>query len=350
MDPKRFMRATLRAPADDGDDLTGADFGNEVTPPVKDEAAEAAAAAAAAAAKATEAGKAAEKDLQQQVDAKDGKDVPKDGKDDPKDAKDDPKDDDGKRKDTRIPLARHEALLNKERERRAELEQQLQNYQHGQRVEAANENITKAENDILTLEKTYAEQVAEGETAKAVETMGKIRKLERQITLSDSEMRIAAAEARAVERTRYSMTLERIEAAYPSLNEDHADFDKEQLAEVVELMEAYKARGSTPTQALQKAVKLLVEPKTERQKESVDVKPRVPENAAADANAKRKADAVKAAADATGKQPPNMAEIGQDSDKMGGKELKPEQIVTMSAKEFDALDEATLAKMRGDAL
>src|SRR5574337_1914976 len=50
------------------------------------------------------------------------------------------------RKDSRIPLARHKEILERERTHRAELEEQLKRFQQGEKVSQANSEITEAEN------------------------------------------------------------------------------------------------------------------------------------------------------------------------------------------------------------
>lgn len=252
-----------------------------------------------------------------------------------------------KKKDSRIPLSRHEAVLQKEREKRAELERQLAQYQNGQQVANLNEEITKLEDNVVALEKEYAKLLTDGEIDKATEVMAKIRKTERQMNEARSDMKIQAAEARATERARYNVALERIESAYPELNPDHDDYDEEVMTEVVELKEAYQLKGLTPTAALQKAVKLLVEPKTTRQEMATSATPRV---SAKDVAAERKKDAAIKTAKAIEKTPPSLTKSGLNSDKLGGGAVDAATVMKMSQKEFAALSEATLAQMRGDEL
>lgn len=282
--------------------------------------------------------------------AKKGKTDPEDDKDDKgeKGEKGEKDDKDDKKKDTRIPLSRHEAVLNKEREKRAELERQLAQYQTGAEVANINSEITKLEDKVIELEKEYTKLLAEGKLDEASAKMAEIRKTDRSITETKADMKIQAAEARNVERARYNIALERIEAAYPILNEDHDDFNAETMAEVVELKEAYQLKGFTPTAALQKAVKLLVEPRTTRQEVATTSTPRVTEK---DVAAERKADAVKKTADAVKGTPPNLAKgPGADSDKLGGGKLEARAVMNMSQKEFASLNEDTLKSMRGDEL
>ena len=249
------------------------------------------------------------------------------------------------RKDSRIPLSRHKEILEKERNARAELEQRLAQYQQGNQIAAVNADITALENDIMEKEKEYANLLTDGEIDKATAVMAQIRRAEREMAESKSDMKIHAAEARNTERARYGISLERIEAAFPELNPDHDDFDEDVLAEVVDLKDAYQMKGLTPTMALQKAVKLLVEPRTTKQEIATTSQPRVNEK---DVAAERKTEAVKKMAGM--RQPPNAARVGVDSDKMGGGRLDAKQVMDMSQREFAALNDADLARMRGDVI
>ncbi len=278
-----------------------------------------------------------------------------DGDDEEKD-KADEKDKAGKPKgrESRIPLSRHKDLLEKERAKRADLERRLATYQQGKQVAAANEDITKAEDKILELEKSYAKLMSDGETEKAAETMGKIRRMEREVVEQKAEMKIAAAEARATETARYNIVLERIEAAYPALNEDHEDYDEETAQDVLDLKAAYQARRNmTPSAALQAAVTKLLGKKTGRQSDAVDTTPRVPKEEAKgkgeEVAADRKKKAVERALDADKRTPPNTSRVGVDSDKIGGA-LTAQTAMKLPDEDFNKLDEKALARMRGDEL
>lgn len=252
-----------------------------------------------------------------------------------------------KKKDARIPLSRHEAVLNKEREKRADLERQLAQYQKGDKVADINAEITASETKVLELEKQYADLLTDGENAKAVAVMSEIRKLERQMSETKSDMKIQVAEARATERARYNTALERVENSYPQLNPDHEDYSDETMGEVVELMDAYKLKGLTPTAALQKAVKLIVGAETAKQKAATTVKPNVAEK---DIAAERKKDAVDKTVKAVSKTPPSLNRTGLDSDKLGGGADSAAAVMKMSQKEFAQLSDSALAKLRGDEL
>lgn len=310
------------------------DFMPQDLDPVADEKAVAATAAADAAAAALEA------ELAAKGEAKGEK---TDADPDPE-AKGDDADPD---KNKRIPLSRHKAILEREREQRTALETQLAQYQKGTEVAKTNESITEAEDEVLAKETKYTELLAEGKLADAAKVMAEIRAIERQIGDAKNDMRIQASEARAAERVRYSTALARIEGQYDVLNEDHDDFDPDQAKEVLDLKAAYQSRGMTPTDALQKAVKILLGAQTAAQKSAVDVTPRVTEK---DVAAERKKDAVDKTVKAVGKTPPSTTKIGLDSDKAGGGAMQAEQVIKMPYKDFATLNEETLSQLRGDTI
>ena len=251
-----------------------------------------------------------------------------------------------KQREQRIPLSRHKDLLEKERAKRADLERQLSQFQRGTEVASLNQDITQAEESILAMEKQYNALLGEGELDKAAALMSKIRQAERSIGDAKNDMKIAAAEARATERARYNVALERIEAAYPQLNEDHGDYDEALMEDVIDLKGAYERKGLTPTAAMQKAVDKLLGTSTKKQEAAIDTTPRVADK---DVAAERKKDAVKKTLDAVGNTPPSMTKVGMDSDKAGGS-LTAKDVMKLSQDDFRKLPDDVLARMRGDEL
>jgi hypothetical protein len=197
------------------------------------------------------------------------------------------------------------------------------------------------------MEKEYAKLLSDGEADKASTVMAKIRSAERVMTEAKSDMKLQAFEARATENARFTIAVERIEASYPQLNSTHDEFDQPLMAEVTDLTQAYLARGLTPTAALQKAVKILLGTETTRQASATSTQPRVTEK---DVAAERKAAAVKKTTEAVGKTPASLNRVGIDSDKLGGGIADAAAVMNMSQKEFAALDEKVLARLRGDDL
>lgn len=267
-----------------------------------------------------------------------------DGKDKIDDKVDDKEGD--KKREPRIPLSRHKELLEKARAERDALAERLSTYQRGTEVAQINEDISKHESDIIKLEKEYTTLLADGDADKAALKMAEIRALDRKVAEAKGDMKIAAAEARAIERVRYETTLERIETAFPQLNPDHDSYDKDLMGEVVELKSAYEARGLTPTAAMQKAVKLLVKPETTRQTDAIETTPRVKDK---DVAAERKKEAVAKTAEAVKKQPPSTTKVGLNSTELGGS-MTAQDVIKLSQDEFKKLPDDVLAKMRGDEL
>ena len=249
-----------------------------------------------------------------------------------------------KGKSGRIPLSRHEKILAKERERRQELEQQLAQFQRGNEVAKVNTDITAAETKVIELEKKYHAALGDGDIDEAAKLMREIRVLDRDISDLKADMKSAAAESRAVERVRYSVALERVEEAYPELNQDHEDYNPELTQDVVDLKATYEGRGLTPTAALQKAVKRLMGTEGRDQKVATEVTPRVN---ASDVAAARKKDAVGKVLDATRRQPPGSRNVGLNSDALGGG-LNAKDVMRMGHDDFVKLSDDALSKMRGD--
>lgn len=253
------------------------------------------------------------------------------------------------KKDSRMPLSRHKEILERERAQRASVEAELAKFKLGSQVAETNASITESETSLLKLEKEYSQLMVDGEATKAAEKMGEIRRLERSIIESKSDMATQAAEARAYERVRYETAVERLEEAYPIVNPDHDDYDASKAAEMMELRDGYIATGKYgATAALQKAAKVLLGAATTRQERAVETDVRVDkEDVAKKVAEERAAAARKKAAETAGKQPPSTRDVGVDSDKMGGK-LTPKAVMGMPQDEFAKLDSKTLAELRGD--
>lgn len=266
---------------------------------------------------------------------------------DPEDPDGDPSaEDQPKKKDSRIPLSRHKDILAKERAAREAAEARLAQFEKGKQVASINEDITKLENDVLSLEKQYTKLLADGEIDKATEMMRQIRATERQINEAKNDYKLQVSIAQATEQARYNVALERVEEAYPVLNPDHDEFDKAVLSEVVEWKVFYETqRNATPTKALQDAVrKVLGKTDNPAQERATTVTPRVDQK---DVAAERKKAAVAKAVDAANKTPANFAKAGLDSDKAGGS-LTAKDVMKMSQEDFRKLPDDVLARMRGD--
>lgn len=253
-----------------------------------------------------------------------------------------------------IPLERHEAVLQRERERREAAERELARFQGGEKVAKTNTEIEQLDTKVEELEAKYTKLLTDGETAQATAVMKEIRSIERQRAQKESDLRIAEATSRTAEQVRFETTRERLETAYPELNPDHEDFDDEKTETVVDLMQAYQLKGMTPTEAMQKAVRKVMGVEGSRQAAATTVKPRVDADKVEERvekevgkGAERKAAAIDKALETAGKQPPSTDKAGLDSDK-AGKTKTAKDVIKMSEKEFGALSKEDRARMRGD--
>jgi len=254
----------------------------------------------------------------------------------------------GDGKKAMIPVERHKAVLDKTRAERDALAAQVKAFQEGQAVVKTNADITKLEEKVTAKEAEYNKALVDGEVDKATALMREIRAAERQISDMKADMKAQAATAQAIESVRYDTVVERLEAAYPQLNPDHESFDKEQVADVMDLKTTYQRRGMTPSAALQKAVEKLMPATSAKQEAATSVTPRV--DKAAVTSAERKEDATKKAVEAATKTPPSTAKVGADSDKHGGGAVSAEDVMKMDQDKFAKLNEETLARLRGDTL
>ena len=245
-----------------------------------------------------------------------------------------------------IPLDRHEKLLKKERARREELEAQLSQSRAGQEVVRTNDALEKIETELVSMETQYNELLAEGDIKGAAQLMTQIRRKNTELNNVTAAQRDAEVMARAVEKVRYDETLDRIEEAYPELNPDADEYDDDKYQDVLDLMRAGQQRGLSPTKSLQRAANRVMGADTAEQKRATTVTPRVDESEIA---AKRRSEAVKRNLDAAGRTPPATHRTGAGNDTAGGA-LTAKAVMAMDEDEFAKLSEKDLARLRGDVL
>lgn len=250
-----------------------------------------------------------------------------------------------------IPLDRHQAVLDKERAKNAALAAELKALKERGNVKADAETSTaalaKIEADVTAMEAEYAQLLTDGQTKEATQVMAKIRAAERQMADTRAELKIQVATQNAVETARYETALSRVEAAYPVLNPDHAEYDAKVEARVARLSRANVADGMTQTAALQDAVDTILGAETTAQEKATTVTPRVPTK---DVAAERKAAAVAKTAAAVAATPPSLNKVGVATDKDGGGKLDAQAVISMSQDQFAKLSEAALAELRGDVI
>ncbi|MDL2342428.1 MAG: hypothetical protein QFB87_05115 [Patescibacteria group bacterium] len=261
---------------------------------------------------------------------------------------DKPRDKDGKfTKEISIPKGRVDEMVKNERlareaaERRAlEAEEKLKATDRG--VEAA-----KLEEEIVSLEKEHAKAILDGNADKAAELAGKIRLNERMIQNASSTQMSAQAQNQAREEIRLDLVIEKLEEQYPQLLQGSDSFDQDAVDLVLASQKMYIDRDRmTPSAALalaaEKVMAKLTVGATKQEKEEPEGLDK------AKVTADRKEAQVDKNIKTAAAQPANLKDAGLDADKKGATgDIDP---LKLSTAEFDALPEATKARLRGDTL
>lgn len=246
-----------------------------------------------------------------------------------------------------IPVSRHKDVLEKERERADIAERKLAELNDQLKQVDRNVDVQKLETEITELEKAHAKALLDGDADKAAEHMRAIRLKERTIAIQESDRLSSRAKDQAREEVRLDMAIERLEAAYPQLNEKSDEFDQTLTEMVLSSQRTYIERDRmAPADALVKAAATVMEKfKTALPAAAADEKGL---QAAKDAAKERTEAQVKANLDAAAKTPAALKDAGKDSDK-GGLTEKVD-VKKLTDEEFRALPDATKARLRGDLL
>lgn len=243
-----------------------------------------------------------------------------------------------RKKRARIPLSRHEEILNKARQREQLLLEEIERLKGGKQTSDTQRMISEAKAKIEELQDKYEDLILDGKKEEARKVRKQIDAMREELVDFQTSVKSDAARRAAIEELTYNAQLANIESKYPALNPEHEDFDEEKTDEVASLMKAFVQAGEKRDKALAKAVKYVMGPPPE-QKTS---------DAARILAEKRAAEARKKAAEANSKQPPSTAKVGLDSDKAGAASALGVDIMRLTQEKFAKLDEETLAKLRGD--
>lgn len=243
----------------------------------------------------------------------------------------------------RVPKARLDEVTAKARAREEALQNQIKELNAKLTGSEVKTEVDKVKAKIDEMQDNYEDLVQEGKKEEARALRKKIDVMRDE--LADFRLATASDKARmaAIDDLKYDAALASVEAKYEALNPDHDAFDEEKSAEVVTLLEAFLAKGFNRTVALQKAVKYVMGPDVTPVAKTEDSK-----DTAAALKARQDAEARKRNADAAKKQPASTKDVGLNSDKAGSEDGKDIDVLRMSQAEFKKLDEATIAKLRGD--
>ena len=259
-----------------------------------------------------------------------------------------PRDKDGKfakkEREPAIPKTRFDEAVRRERERAEAAERQLEEIRRQQQAVSRGADIGKLEEQVKELRAQERKALISGDEDKAAALSEQADRMNRQIAIEQSRDMSVQAKEMAREEIRWDLTIERIESEYPALDEKSDEFDQDLTDDVVDKMNGYMKRDKLPrSEALLKAVKYVLSRQQtttndEGEKKGLD----------RGQSKDRKEAAVAKNIDASKRQPASLNKVGADSDKNG--KLALPEVEGMTYEEFEALPEATRAKMRGDAV
>lgn len=184
----------------------------------------------------------------------------------------------------------------------------------------------------------YQDLVLNGETEKAVALRSEIRNAEKEQFMFEVQAKMGQTVQQSQEMTELQAKAAEIEATFPILNENSADFDADLQAEVIDLRDAFTVQGYTAADALAKATEYtLAVKKPELLKGAPEIKsdPALQQ--------RKQTSTVTKKLQAAESQPPAMK--GEGSNAKGEKKV---DLSLLSSEEFDALPAETLRRMRGD--
>lgn len=240
-----------------------------------------------------------------------------------------------------IPKDRFDEAVRKERSEKEAIQARLRELEEreAQRVVAA--DFAEASKQIKEMIKQHTSLLADGELDKASDLMEKILELQGEMADRKADAKATAAKTAAKEEVRYDALVAKLEADYPEINPDAAEFDKAAVRKVQAYMTGLmQSERMNPSAALKEAVETILGATKKQPDISAQQK-------AEDLGMRRKEQAVAKAMEAKAKQPASTKDVGIDSDKIGGA-LDASAVMKMSWEDFIKLPDSKLAEMRGD--
>lgn len=226
-----------------------------------------------------------------------------------------------------IPRHRYDSAA----QRAKEAEAKLAAYEAEVNKTKAKDPVDDYEAQLAELDLKQAKLLADGEYEAAAKIAQQTRAIDRKRMEEEFENRSTHSSNATIEQIRLDQAIDTITTTYSVLNPESEDYDQSAVDEVLSLQRAFVSSGKNPTQALHDAVHYA----------------RIEGTPAPAAEKKRKTDVGKNL-DTQKRTPPDTGKAGADSDTSGMKDKIPD-INSLSEEEFDALPEATLRRMRGDA-
>jgi len=203
------------------------------------------------------------------------------------------------------------------------------------------ETVTESpEYDFAAKEAEYQQFVLDGESEKAIALRTEIRNAEKQQIMFEVQQTTTQNIQQSTEAQSLQAKATELEAQYPVFDVNSAEHDPDLLKEALDLRDAFMIQGYDGAYALDKAVNTTLTLKKPEllQTEAPKVDPKV-----AELNKKKQTAKVSAKIEASQQQPPAMK--GEGAAQRGD---KPIDLNKLSEKEFQALPDETLKRLRGD--
>lgn len=246
--------------------------------------------------------------------------------------------DEAAKDDKFIPKSRFDEAVRKERDQKDELARRVKEFEEREQQRAVTQDFSEAQKTVKEMIKQHSALLADGELDKASDLMENILAIKEEINDRRAAATAASTKDQVKEEMRYDALVAKLEADYPQINPDDPDFDDASVRKVQAYMAGLMQTAKmSPSQALREAVETLIGSK----------KAVVADGKAEEVGMRRKADAVKKALDAKGRQPASTRDVGLDHDKQGGA-LDSSAVMKMSYEEFSKLTDAKLSELRGD--
>lgn len=305
--------------AEEGEDLGGADRGDDFDPALFEE--EDHGAGKPTAGKEAE-GKEGDKDAE----------AGKEGDKDAEALKEGDKEGDKKdgEKEPRKP-SRAEKRIQQLNERNAALEKQLAERMGSERIA---KDIADLETRAVQLEKDYHKALGE-DPEKAAALMRQIRQVDRDIARIEAAAEAEAAVNEKLEKRDLNAAIDELTEKYPQLLKGHEEFDQELVNEINAVYTGLISISANKAAAMRRAVKMIMGDQ-ERAPAGLGE-----ESKGDKVRDQRKEEGVRRTVDTVNRQPPSVENVGKSSPAAGIAAVK-------SIKDLEKLSEEELAKARGD--
>jgi hypothetical protein len=248
------------------------------------------------------------------------------------------------KKRTRIPLDRHEKIVEAARTREAQLVARIQELEKGKEpAQQRKDVLAEMRTQISELQDKYEAHVFAGEKDEAKAVRKELDTLRETYTDQKVAASSSATRAQTIDALKYEAALAKVEGDYPELNPDNKEaFNDAKADEVAEMMAMFVNSGLTRQAALEKSVRYVMGSPAAKKDAGKDA-------AAETLRAAREKAAREKAAAADKQQPPDTSKAGADNDKAGARDSTID-VMKLDQEKFAKLDEDTLAKLRGDVL